>query len=187
MICLLFWLLAAALVLPAQGIPSFDVVEGTIAQSHEAMRAGHLNCRDLVRSYLNRIAAFDKNGPAINSIVVVNPDVEKEAADLDRRFAESGFTGPLHCVPVIVKDNFETRGLQTTDGALAFEGYLPDTDAFQVRRLKEAGALVLAKSNMAEWAFSPYETVNSILPVILGIPTRWTASQRDRAAVRPQL
>src|SRR6185295_1793741 len=84
--------------------------------------------------------------------------------DLDRRFAQTGFTGSLHCVPVIVKDNFETQGLQTADGALAFAGYLPEKDAFQVRRLREAGALVLAKSNMAEWAFSPYETVNSILP-----------------------
>ena len=128
------------------------------------MREGHLTCRELVGYYLRRIEAYDKNGPALNSIVIVNPEVEKQAADLDRRFAQSGITGPLHCVPVIVKDNFETKGLQTTDGALAFAGFLPEKDAFQVRRIKEAGALVLAKSNMAEWAFSPYETVNSILP-----------------------
>jgi Asp-tRNA(Asn)/Glu-tRNA(Gln) amidotransferase A subunit family amidase len=94
----------------------------------------------------------------------VNPEVEKQADELDRRFSQSGLTGPLHCVPVIVKDNFETQGLQTTDGALALAGYIPDKDAFQVKRVKQAGALVLAKSNMAEWAFSPYETVNSILP-----------------------
>ena len=83
---------------------------------------------------------------------------------MDRRFAQSGLTGPLHCVPMIVKDNFETKGLQTTDGALAFAGYLPKEDAIQVKRVKAAGAIVLAKSNMAEWAFSPYETVSSILP-----------------------
>jgi len=140
------------------------VVEATIAQVHEAMKAGRLTCRELVGQYLKRIEAFDKNGPGLNSIVVVNPDVEKQAEELDRRYVQSGPDGPLHCVPVIVKDNFETRGLQTTDGALAFAGFLPDKDAFQVRRVKEAGALVLAKSNMAEWAFSPYETVNSILP-----------------------
>jgi len=128
------------------------------------MKAGRLTCRELVGQYLKRIEAFDKNGPGLNSIVVVNPDVEKQAEELDRRYVQSGPDGPLHCVPVIVKDNFETRGLQTTDGALAFAGFLPDKDAFQVRRVKEAGALVLAKSNMAEWAFSPYETVNSILP-----------------------
>src|SRR5262249_52844359 len=100
----------------------------------------------------------------INSIVVVNPDVERQADELDRHFSQSGFTGPLHCVPIIVKDNFETKGIQTTNGALALAGYIPDKDAFQVKRAKDAGALVLAKSNMAEWAFSPYETVNSILP-----------------------
>jgi len=164
MIRLLVCLATASLLLPAQVTPPFDVVEATIAQVHGAMQAGRLTCRELVASYLKRIEAFDKNGPALNTIVVVNPDAEKQAADLDRRFAQSGLTGPLHCVPVIVKDNFETQGLQTTDGALAFAGFLPDKDAFQVLRVKQAGALVLAKSNMAEWAFSPYETVNSILP-----------------------
>jgi amidase len=128
------------------------------------MQAGQLTCRTLVAQYLKRIAAYDKNGPAINSLVLINPDIEKQAGELDRRFSQSGLTGPLHCVPVIVKDNFETQGLQTTDGALALAGYIPDKDAFQVKRIKQAGALVLAKSNMAEWAFSPYETVNSILP-----------------------
>jgi Asp-tRNA(Asn)/Glu-tRNA(Gln) amidotransferase A subunit family amidase len=149
--------------IPSPPLP-FDVVEATISQVHEAMRLGRLTCSELVSDYLKRIQVYDKNGPAINSIVVLNPNVEKEAAELDRRFAQSGLTGPLHCVPVIVKDNFETEGLQTTDGALAFKGYLPKKDAFLVKRIKEAGALVLAKSNMAEWAFSPYETVNSILP-----------------------
>ncbi len=128
------------------------------------MRAGRLTCAALVGQYLKRIEAYDKNGPAINSIVIINPDVEKQAAELDRRFAQSGLTGPLHCVPMIVKDNFETKGLQTTDGALALAGYLPDQDAFLVKQVKDAGAIVLAKSNMAEWAFSPYETVSSILP-----------------------
>lgn len=154
-------LLASAAVLPAQ---KFDVVEATIAETHAAMKAGRLTCRDLVAAYLKRIETYDKNGPALNSIVVLNPDIEKQAAELDRRFALSGLTGPLHCVPMIVKDNFETIGMQTADGALAFAGFVPDKDAFQVARIKQAGALVLAKSNMAEWAFSPYETVNSILP-----------------------
>jgi amidase len=98
------------------------------------------------------------------AIVMVNPEVTRIADDLDRRFAQSGWTGPLHCVPMIVKDNFETQGLQTSNGALAFAGYLPAQDATQVARAKAAGAIVLAKSNMAEWAFSPVETVSSILP-----------------------
>src|ERR1700752_3925885 len=157
---LLFLLLTAHL-LRAQ---KFEVVEATIAQVHDAMKAGRLSYRELVSDYLKRVEAYDKNGPALNAIVVINPDVEKQAEELDRRFAQSGLTGPLHCVPVIVKDNFQTKGLQTTDGALAFAGYLPVKDAFQIKRVKDVGALVLAKSNMAEWAFSPYETVNSILP-----------------------
>jgi amidase len=156
--------LVGAALLSAQTSASFDVVEATIGQVHEAMKAGRLTCRDLVDQYLKRIELYDKNGPAINAIVLVNPDVGKEAAELDRRFAQSGLTGPLHCVPMIVKDNFETRGLRTTNGALAFASYIPAEDAFLVKRVREAGALVLAKSNMAEWAFSPYETVSSILP-----------------------
>jgi amidase len=143
---------------------AFEVEEATIARVHDAMRAGQLTCRALVDQYLKRIEAYDKNGPAINSIVLINPAVREQADDLDRRFAQAGLTGPLHCVPLIVKDNFQTKGLRTTDGAIALAGFIPDKDAFEVKRAKEAGALVLAKSNMAEWAFSPYETVSSILP-----------------------
>ena len=128
------------------------------------MQERRLTCRALVSQYLERIQAYDKNGPALNAIVMLNPEVQRQADELDRRFAESGLTGPLHCVPMIVKDNFQTKGLRTTDGALALAAFVPTSDAFQVRRIKEAGALVLAKSNMAEWAFSPYETVSSILP-----------------------
>ena len=156
------WL--SALLVPAQTAPPFEVEETTIAQVHDAMKAGRLTCAALVGHYLDRIAAYDKNGPGINAIVLVNPEVRKEAEELDRRFKQTGLTGPLHCVPMIVKDNFETKGLRTTNGALALAAFIPDKDAFQVRRVKEAGALVLAKSNMAEWAFSPYETVSSILP-----------------------
>jgi Asp-tRNA(Asn)/Glu-tRNA(Gln) amidotransferase A subunit family amidase len=160
---LALFLLGTGLLL-AQPAAPFEVEEATIAQVHDAMRAGRLTCHLLVAQYLKRIDAYDKNGPAINSLVVVDPDALKQADDLDRRFTQSGLTGPLHCVPVIVKDNFETAGLQSANGALAFAGYLAEKDAFQVQRIKQAGAIVLAKSNMAEWAFSPYETVNSILP-----------------------
>ena len=156
-------LLGAGL-LAAQVPPPFEVAEATIAQVHDAMRAGRLTCRGLVDSYIRRINAYDKNGPAINAIVTINPEATKEADEKDRGFAQSGVRGPLYCVPMIVKDNFETRGLQTSDGALAFAGYQPKQDATQVARVKAAGAIVLAKSNMAEWAFSPIETVSSILP-----------------------
>src|SRR6185295_784368 len=89
----------------------------------------------------------------------------KTADSLDARYkTERRLVGPLHCVPMIVKDNFETRDLPTSDGSLAFQGFISDKDATQVRRIREAGAVVLAKSNMAEFAFTPFETVSSILP-----------------------
>jgi amidase len=157
-------LLLAHAAAPRAQAPAFRVEEATIAQAHAAMKAGRLTCRALVDAYLRRIDAYDKNGPALNAIVVVNQEARKIADELDRRFARGGFVGPLHCVPTIVKDNFETIGLQTAAGSLALEGFVPDRDAFQVKRIKDAGAIVLAKSNMAEWAFSPYETVGSILP-----------------------
>ena len=126
------------------------------------MRAGTLTCRRLVEGYLRRIEAYDKDGPAINAITVVNPDALATADSLDRRFAATRqLVGPLHCVPMIVKDNFQTIGLQTAAGNIALKGYTPSKDAFEVKRIKEAGAIVLAKSNMAEFAFSPVETVNS--------------------------
>ena len=144
--------------------PQFRVEETSIAQIHDAMKAGRLTCRALVDAYLRRIDAYDRNGPSLNAIVMVNPDARAQADELDRRYTQSGPTGPLHCIPAIVKDNFETIGLQSAAGSLSLKGFVSNTDAFQVRRIKEAGALILAKSNMAEFAFSPYETVNSLLP-----------------------
>ena len=156
-------LLAAAAIARAQ-VAAFRVEEATIAQVHAAMKAGRLTCRALVDAYFRRIDAYDRKGPALNAMVLINPTARATADELDRRFAQGSFVGPLHCVPTIVKDNFETTGLQTAAGSLALEGFVPDRDAFQVKRIKEAGAVVLGKSNMAEWAFSPYETVGSILP-----------------------
>src|SRR5215468_1343050 len=137
---------------PAPAAP-FRVEETTIAQIHAAMKAGRLTCRALVDAYLTRIDAYDKKGPALNAIVQINPDAQKQADDLDRGFAQGGLTGPLHCIPSIVKDNFETIGLQSAAGSLSLGGFISNKDAFQVRKIKEAGAIVLAKSNMAEFAF----------------------------------
>ena len=144
----------------AQVRDPFRVEEATIGEIHAALRDKRITCRGLVEAYLRRIEAYDKNGPALNAIVQVNPEALEQAAALDDR----GMTGPLHCVPFIVKDNFETIGLQSANGSLALAGFVSVKDAFQVKRVKEAGAIVLAKSNMAEWAFTPYETVSSILP-----------------------
>jgi Asp-tRNA(Asn)/Glu-tRNA(Gln) amidotransferase A subunit family amidase len=164
---LILALLSAAALAAQQAPPApppFRLDETTIAGIHEAFKSGRLTCRSLVDTYLRRIHSYDKNGPALNAIVVINPDLQKQAEELDRRYAQSGPVGPLHCVPTIVKDNFETIGLQSAAGSLSLRGFVSNKDAFQVKRIKDAGALVLAKSNMAEFAFSPYETVNSILP-----------------------
>jgi Asp-tRNA(Asn)/Glu-tRNA(Gln) amidotransferase A subunit family amidase len=137
------------------------VVELTIAQIHKAMRARKLTSRQLVQAYLNRISAYDQV-TRLNAIVIVNPNALAEADRLDQEFRRTGKLRPLHGIPVIVKDNYNTKDLQTTGGSLALKGSIPPTDAYQVKKLREAGAIVLAKSNMAEWAFNPYLTVSSI-------------------------
>jgi Asp-tRNA(Asn)/Glu-tRNA(Gln) amidotransferase A subunit family amidase len=148
----------------AQPSPPFQVVEATIAGIHAALAAKQTTCRAIVDAYLARIAAYDKQGPAINAIVVINERAREEADALDAQQRRGAALGPLHCVPTIVKDNFETIGLQSASGSLSLKGFVSDKDAFLVARMKAAGAIVLAKSNMAEFAFSPVETVNSILP-----------------------
>jgi amidase len=157
-------LLVPVLAASAQGPQPLRVYEASISQIESDLAARRLTCHSLVEQYLRRIDAYDKKGPALNAIVEINAKALEQADELDRRFRASGPVGPLHCVPMIVKDNFETIGLQSAAGSLAMKGFISAKDAFLVRRVKEAGAIVLAKSNMAEWAFSPYETVSSILP-----------------------
>src|SRR6185503_13710246 len=124
-------LLLAFIAQPSAQTPApFEVHEATIAQIHSAMKAGRLTCRALVEQYLKRIDTFDKNGPAINSIIMTNPEALKQADALDQRFKQGGLSGPLHCIPTIVKDNFETIGLQSANGSLALAGYVSDKDAF---------------------------------------------------------
>src|SRR5215831_327357 len=135
-----------------------------VADIRAALQARQLTCRQLVQMYLDRIAVYDKNGPALSAIIMINPNALSTADALDAKFAQSGFAGPLHCVPLIVKDNFNTADMPTTAGSLSLKGSAPLRDAFQVRKLREAGAVVLAKSNMAEFAWSPFETVSSMLP-----------------------
>jgi amidase len=155
----------ASPLLVAQGQrPAFQIEETTIGRIHAAMRGGQLTCRGLVEQYLARIEAYSKGGPALNAIVVVNPDALEQADAMDRAMRQGTVAGSLFCIPAIVKDNFETIGLQSAAGSLSLEGFVSTRDAFQVARIKAAGAIVLAKSNMAEFAFTPYETVSSILP-----------------------
>ncbi len=137
------------------------VVELTIAEFHSDLTEGVMTCRSLVEAYLRRIEEYDQP-TGLNAFVVLNPNALNRAGELDAEIRRTGKLRPLHGVPVIVKDNYDTHDLQTAAGSLAMKGSLPPDDAYQVRRLREAGAVVLGKSNMAEWAFSPYQTVSSI-------------------------
>ena len=148
----------------AAAAPRFDLEEATIAGVHAALHAGNLSCHALVQQYLDRIEANDHRGPAINSIITVNPAALARADELDSQQRSGGWAGPLHCVPFIVKDNFNTAGLETTAGSLALKGSVPGSDAFQVRRIREAGAVILAKANLSEFAASGDETVSSRIP-----------------------
>src|SRR5215467_2246874 len=160
----LFLLLLAAMPADAGTFRLMWTQEATIADILAALKAKELTCRQLVQMYLDRIEAYDRKGPALNAIVMVNADALAAADALDAKLEQSGPAGPLHCVPVIVKDNYDTVNMPTSAGSLSLKGSTPPRDAFQVRKLREAGALMLAKSNMAEFAWSPFETVGSLVP-----------------------
>ena len=141
---------------------AFCLEEATIASVHKAMEEGRLTCRRLVEMYIERIEAYDKKGPALNSVILVNPKALEIANELDAKFKEAGFTGPLHGIPVLLKDNVDTADMPTTGGSLSLEGVIPRDDAFITRKLKETGAIILAKVNLHEFAVWG-ETVSSIL------------------------
>jgi len=173
-----------AAVLAAQPPAPFTLDETTIADIHAAFRTGSLTCRSLVEQYLKRIDADDKQGAALNAIVMVNPQALEAADDLDRRFRQSGPVGALHCVPVIVKDNFETIEMPTTAGSLSLKGMMTGRDAFVVKRLRAAGAVMIAKST---WRSSPSARLKRSTrscPATRAIPTIARASLPARAADR---
>jgi Asp-tRNA(Asn)/Glu-tRNA(Gln) amidotransferase A subunit family amidase len=144
----------------AAGAQIFEVAEASIAAEQKAMTEGRVTSKALVQSYLNRIEAFDQHGPRLNSLIVMNPNALKEAEALDRERAAKGPRGPLHGIPVIVKDNYSTTDMPTTAGSMALIGFTPSHDAFQVRKLREAGAVIIGKSNLHELA-SGITTISS--------------------------
>lgn len=141
---------------------NFVYLEATIGSLHEAMKTGALTCEALVQAYLERIEKYDLQGPAIRSVIQVNPEALRRARALDALFQEHGLTGPLHGIPVLIKDNVETSFMPTTAGSKALEGFMPKEDGWIVKRLHAAGAIVLAKVNLHEFAVWG-ETVSSIL------------------------
>jgi len=133
-------------------VAPFDVTEKTIPELAAAMRSGATTSKRLVQAYLKRIEAFDHHGPALNAIISINPKAVDEAEALDRERASRGPRGPLHGIPIILKDNYETADMPTTAASIALKGSMPGRDAFQVKRLREAGAVIVAKSNLHEFA-----------------------------------
>jgi amidase len=133
--------------------PEFEFHEATVADLQSAMESGKLAARSLAEKYLTRIEALDKNGPNVNSVIEVNPDAVAIADQLDAERKSKGARGPLHGIPVMIKDNIDTHdGMQTTAGSLALVGSKPVRDSFVVQQLRKSGAVILGKTNLSEWA-----------------------------------
>ncbi|MEZ5286256.1 MAG: amidase [Vicinamibacterales bacterium] len=129
-----------------------DVVEATIDALQQAMAEGRTTARAIAAAHLARIDAYDKAGPGLNAMIARNPRALEDADALDRERRERGPRGPLHGIPVVVKDNYETADMPTTGATIALAGFRPGRDAFQVRRLRDAGAVILGKTNLHELA-----------------------------------
>ncbi|WP_240729924.1 amidase [Halalkalirubrum salinum] len=137
---------------------TFDVTEATVSDVHEAMEAGELTAVALVKRYLARIDAFDDE---LNAILTVNDRARERAQRLDEQFNREGFVGPLHGIPMLIKDNQNTSDMPTTAGSKALAESVPPTDAFVVAQLREAGGIILAKTNLQELSFG-VDTISSL-------------------------
>ncbi|TVQ49798.1 MAG: glutamyl-tRNA amidotransferase [Gammaproteobacteria bacterium] len=142
---------------PAAGI---QVLEASLETLQQAILSGDTSCAAVVEAHLARIEAFD-TVRGLGAITFLNPAAPTRAAELDAALARGETPGPLFCAPLLVKDNFDTHDLPTTAGSIALAEHRPEADAFVLARLRAAGAIVLAKTNMGEWAFSPRQTVSS--------------------------
>jgi amidase len=137
----------------AAAVPTLELEELTIGDAQRAMASGLSTSRQLVARYLKRIDEVDRRGPALRSIIEVNPDALRIADELDAERRQRGTRGPLHGIPIVIKDNIDTADrMTTTAGSLALEGMVAPQDAFIVERLRAAGAVILAKTNLSEWA-----------------------------------
>ncbi|HEX4074816.1 MAG TPA: amidase [Candidatus Acidoferrales bacterium] len=138
---------------PAPDVAPFELDEMTVADLQEGMRSGKFTTRGLAARYLARIAAIDKSGPTLNAVIELNPELLSIADSLDAERKSKGPRGPLHGIPVLIKDNIGTADkMMTTAGSLALSGFAPSHDSGVARRLRAAGALILGKTNLSEWA-----------------------------------
>jgi len=152
------FILSFFLITCASDRDQINVEELTIDDIHRAYERGDFSAEELTRAYLKRIEKYDSG---LNAVTVINPDALTAARALDEEYRRTSILKPLHGIPIIVKDNINTEGMLTTAGARALSDFVPAEDAFIIRKLKTAGAIILAKSNMAEWAFSPMHTTST--------------------------
>ena len=132
---------------------AFSIEEITIDDLQKRFQSGQITARSVTKMYLDRIAAIDKSGPTLNSIIELNPDALAIAELMDAERKAGKIRGPLHGIPILIKDNIDTADkMQTTAGALAMEGNIASKDAFVVAQLRAAGAVILGKTNLSEWA-----------------------------------
>jgi len=147
-------LLALSIAAHAGAATTLDLETATIADLNAAYAKGRLTAVKVTRTYLARIAAYDKKGPAINTVITLNPKAVAEAKALDGERKRGKVRGPLHGVPIVLKDNYNTFDLPTTAGSQLLEGWIPPKDAFVVKKLRDAGVIILAKVNLSEFAGS---------------------------------
>ncbi len=134
-------------------IPAFELDEESISSLQEKMSSGKYTSQQITQLYLDRIDAIDKNGPMLNSVIEINPDAIQIAKTMDNERKAGNVRGAMHGIPILIKDNINTGDkMQTTAGSLALEGHIASADAFVVKKLREAGAVVIGKTNLSEWA-----------------------------------
>ncbi len=148
----LIWQQPTAVVLAKSKVP-FRFMEATILETQKALESGTVTSEELVQMYLARIAAYDKTGPALNAMIYLNPNALADAQALDAERRTQGSRGPLHGIPVVLKDNYDTDDMPTAAASLSLAGTVPPDDAYLVRRLREAGAVFIGKTNMHEFAY----------------------------------
>ena len=161
LVAVLIWCGATQVARAQAPLAPFELVEASIPQLQAALATALVTSHDLVSMYLARIDAYDKRGPALNAISVTNSKALEEADALDAERRAGVLRGPLHGIPVVVKDNYETAGLQTAAGSAALASFIPSEDAYLVKKLRAAGAIVIAKTNMHEFAYG-ITTVGSL-------------------------
>jgi amidase len=167
--------LASALYVPARAA-GLNIETATIADLNAAFADGTLTSEQLVSAYLKRIAAYDKQGPAINAIITLNPNALIQARALDAERKAGKVRGPLHGIPIVLKDNFNTFDMPTTAGSQLLKGSIPPADGFLTKKLRDAGAIISAKVNLSEFAGGGGSTAGATDPAILKRVPSQTAS-----------